>query len=110
MCQFFQKTAKVEMAGSGSEHEFPRCDGHGGADFADTKDVKKPTGEAGFFTVYATKLMTLTRKELSITDAKNDNLFYLINATCHKFTGKADHLILLPNTKVVKIAVGSLRL
>lgn len=37
--------------------------------------------------------MTLTRKELSITDAKNDNLFYLINATCHKFTGKADHLI-----------------
>lgn len=31
--------------------------------------------------------MTLTRKELSITDAKNDNLFYLINATCHKFTG-----------------------
>ncbi|EFO1665984.1 hypothetical protein DWG96_22665 [Escherichia coli] len=54
--------------------------------------------------------MTLTRKELSITDAKNDNLFYLINATCHKFTGKADHLILLQNTKVVKIAVGSLRL
>ncbi len=31
--------------------QFPRCDGHGGADFADTKDVKKPTGEAGFFTV-----------------------------------------------------------
>ena len=54
--------------------------------------------------------MTLTRKELSITDAKNDNLFYLINATCHKFTGKADHLILLQNTKVVKLAVGSLRL
>ncbi|EOC3555073.1 hypothetical protein ACI286_005279, partial [Escherichia coli] len=62
------------------------------------------------FYCYATKLMTLTRKELSITDAKNDNLFYLINATCHKFTGKADQLILLQNTKVVKIAVGSLRL
>ncbi|MCT6154688.1 hypothetical protein [Escherichia coli] len=47
----FSEDGKVEMAGSGSEHEFPRCDGHGGADFADTKDVKKPTGEAGFFTV-----------------------------------------------------------
>ncbi|OSK87871.1 hypothetical protein ECXG_04066 [Escherichia coli TA447] len=30
---------------------FPRCDGHGGADFAETTDVKKPTGEVGFFTV-----------------------------------------------------------
>lgn len=47
----FSEDGKVEMAGSGSEHEFPRCDGHGGADFADTKDVKKLTGEAGFFTV-----------------------------------------------------------
>lgn len=47
----FSEDGKVEMAGSGSEHEFPRCDGHGGADFADTKDVKKPAGEAGFFTV-----------------------------------------------------------
>ncbi|HBX1317904.1 TPA: hypothetical protein MGM98_004645 [Salmonella enterica] len=47
----FSEDGKVEMAGSGSEHEFPRCDGHGGADFADTKDVKKTTGEAGFFTV-----------------------------------------------------------
>nr|WP_172688491.1 hypothetical protein [Escherichia coli] len=36
----FSEDGKVEMAGSGSEHEFPRCDGHGGADFADTKDVK----------------------------------------------------------------------
>ncbi|WP_348915234.1 hypothetical protein, partial [Escherichia coli] len=54
---------------------------------------------------------TLSRKPGAVqTDAKNDNLFYLINATCHKFTGKADHLILLQNTKVVKIAVGSLRL
>ncbi|HGD8785104.1 TPA: hypothetical protein ACI7KI_005059, partial [Escherichia coli] len=50
-CASFSEDGKVEMAGSGSEHEFPRCDGHGGADFADTKDVKKPTGEAGFFTV-----------------------------------------------------------
>lgn len=47
----FSGDGKVEMADSGSEHEFPRCDGHGGADFADTKDVKKTTGEAGFFTV-----------------------------------------------------------
>ena len=47
----FSGDGKVEMVGSDSEHEFPRCDGHGGADFADTKDVKKPTGEAGFFTV-----------------------------------------------------------
>ncbi len=44
------------MAGSGSEHEFLRCDRHGGADFADTKDVKKPTGEAGFFTVLRYKV------------------------------------------------------
>ncbi|ACF56930.1 hypothetical protein SeKA_C0085 (plasmid) [Salmonella enterica subsp. enterica serovar Kentucky str. CVM29188] len=35
-------------------------------------------------------MMTLTRKELSITDAKNDNLFYLINATCHKFMSTTD--------------------
>ncbi len=49
---------------------FPGVTGMAGADFADTKDVKKPTGEAGFFYCYATKLMTLTRKELSITDAK----------------------------------------
>nr|UNS23890.1 hypothetical protein [Escherichia coli] len=47
----FSGDGKVEMADSGSEHEFPRCDVHGGADFADTKDVKKPTGEVGFFTV-----------------------------------------------------------
>ncbi|HFK5241127.1 TPA: hypothetical protein ACG0U8_005021, partial [Escherichia coli] len=47
----FSGDGKVEMADSGSEHEFPRCDGHGGADFADTNDVKKPTGESGFFTV-----------------------------------------------------------
>ena len=40
----FSGDGKVEM-------EFPRCDVHGGADFADTKDVKKPTGEVGFFTV-----------------------------------------------------------
>ncbi|MBW6055253.1 hypothetical protein HTZ85_25495 [Escherichia coli] len=59
---------------------FPGVTGMAGRIFADTKDVKKPTGEAGFL-LLRSKLMTLTRKELSITDAKNDNLFYLINAT-----------------------------
>ena len=47
----FSEDGKVEIVGSDSENELPRCDGHGGADFADTIDVKKPTGEAGFFTV-----------------------------------------------------------
>ena len=47
----FSGDGKTEMVGSDSEHEFPRCDGHGGADFAETTDVKKPTGEVGFFTV-----------------------------------------------------------
>ena len=37
----FSEDGKVEMVGSGSEHEFPRCDGHGGAGFAETTDVKK---------------------------------------------------------------------
>lgn len=68
-CASFSEDGKVEMAGSGSEHEFPRCDGHGGADFADTKDVKNRLVRPAFY-CYATKLMTLTRKELSITDAK----------------------------------------
>ena len=47
----FSEDGKVEIVGSDSENELPRCDGHGGADFADTIDVKKPTGEVGFFTV-----------------------------------------------------------
>ncbi|ENT4597466.1 hypothetical protein ACFDZZ_004140 [Salmonella enterica] len=59
----FSEDGKVEMAGSGSEHEFPRCDGHGGADFADTKDVKKPTGEVGFFTVPLQSWLLWTGKD-----------------------------------------------
>ncbi|MBW6085901.1 hypothetical protein KZ779_00135 [Escherichia coli] len=67
---FFQKTAKLRWLVQVQSMSFPGVTGMAGADFADTKDVKKPTGEAGFFYCYATKLMTLTRKELSITDAK----------------------------------------
>ncbi|EIJ1691020.1 hypothetical protein LH918_003586, partial [Escherichia coli] len=48
---FFSGDGKVEMVGSGSEHEFLGCGGHAGVDFAEVTDVKKPTGEVGFFTV-----------------------------------------------------------
>nr|WP_263305411.1 hypothetical protein [Escherichia coli] len=40
----FSEDGKVEIVGSDSEHEFPWCDRHGGAGFAEITDVKKPTG------------------------------------------------------------------
>lgn len=83
----FSEDGKVEMVGSGSEHEFPGVTGMAGR-ICRYKDVK-PTGEAGFL-LLRYKVDDSDQKELSITDAKNDNLFYLINATCHKFMSTTD--------------------
>ncbi|MEW9717805.1 hypothetical protein AB3H51_27115 [Escherichia coli] len=72
------------MVGSDSEHEFPQCDGHGGADFAETTDVKKPTGEVGFFTVPLQSWLLWTGKEQSVSDIVRFYALshYYVNKSC----------------------------
>ena len=63
----FSGDGKVEMVGSDSEHEFPRCDGHVGRILRNNR-CKKTDWLGRLFYCSATELVALVGKELSITD------------------------------------------
>lgn len=63
----FSGDGKVEMVGSDSKHEFPRCDGHVGRILRNNRCKKNRLVRSVFY-CSVTEWVALVGKELSITD------------------------------------------